>query len=140
MLIMARAQASVELAAGDLGAAEHELHVALDLGRDAGLREAVAQTAARLSLLAVQRDPVEAELLASLSRDNTPKERVAAQALWQAATARVTASRNAHGEAERSRGRRSVWCRPRCPTSGLISWLIWPGFCWRAETKPARRQ
>jgi len=101
MLIVARARASVELAAGDLGAAEHELHVALDLARDAGLREAVAQTAARLSLLAVQRDPAEAELLASLSRDNAPAESVAAQALWRAATARVTASRNAHGEAER---------------------------------------
>ncbi len=65
----------------------------------------VAQTAAGLSLLADQCDPVEAELLAFLSRDNTPKERVAAQALWQAATARVTAIRNAHEEAERSRER-----------------------------------
>ena len=53
MLIVARARASVELAAGDLGAAEQELHVALDLARAAGLREPVAQTAARLSLLAV---------------------------------------------------------------------------------------
>jgi ATP/maltotriose-dependent transcriptional regulator MalT len=101
MLIVARARASVELAAGDLGAAEHELHVALDYARDVGLREPVAQTAARLSLLAVQRDPAEAELLASLSRDNAPAESVAAQALWRAATARVTASRNAHQEAER---------------------------------------
>jgi tetratricopeptide (TPR) repeat protein len=102
MLILARARASVELAAGDLGAAEQELRVALDLARAAGLREPVAQTAARLSLLAVQRDPAEAELLASLSRDNAPAESVAAQALWRAAMARVTASRNAHGgEAER---------------------------------------
>jgi tetratricopeptide (TPR) repeat protein len=101
MLIVARARGSVELAAGDLGAAEHELYLALDLARDAGLRDSVAQTAARLSLLAVQRDPAEAGLLASVSRDNAPAESVAAQALWRAATARVTASRNAHGEAER---------------------------------------
>jgi tetratricopeptide (TPR) repeat protein len=101
MLIVARARASVELAAGNLGAAEHELHVALDLARAAGLREPVAQTAARLSLLAVHRDPAEAELLASLSRDNAPAESIAAQALWRAATARVRARRNAHEEAER---------------------------------------
>jgi len=101
MLIVARARASVELTAGDPGAAEHELHVALDLARAAGLREPVAQTAARLSLLAVHRDPAAAELLASLSRDNAPTESVAAQALWRAAMARVTASRNAHEEAER---------------------------------------
>jgi tetratricopeptide (TPR) repeat protein len=101
MLIVARARASVELAAGDFSAAEHELHVALDLARAAGLREPVAQTAARLSLLAVQRDPAEAALLASLSRDNAPAESVAAQALWRAATARVTASRNAYEQAQR---------------------------------------
>jgi ADP-ribose pyrophosphatase YjhB (NUDIX family) len=101
MLIVARAWASVELAAGALGAAEHELHVALDLARDAGLLEEVAQTAARLSLLAVLRDPAEAELLVALSRDNAPAESVAAQALWPAATARVTASRDEHAQAER---------------------------------------
>jgi hypothetical protein len=101
MLIVARAWAGVELAAGALGAAEHKLRVALELARDAGLREEIAQTAARLSLLAVLRDPAEAELLAALSRDNAPAESVAAQALWRAATARVVASRNEHAEAGR---------------------------------------
>jgi DNA-binding SARP family transcriptional activator len=101
MLIMASAGASVELAADDLGAAERELRVALDLARDVGLRENIAQTAARLSLLAVERDPEQAELLASLSRENAPAESVAAQALWRAAAARVMASRNATAGAER---------------------------------------
>jgi tetratricopeptide (TPR) repeat protein len=101
MLIVARARASVELAAGALGAAVNELQVALDLARDAGLREEVAQTAARLSRLAVLHDPAEAELLASLSRDDAPAESVAAQALWRAATARVTAIRNEHADAQR---------------------------------------
>jgi len=100
MLIVASAHASVELAAGDLGAAERELRAALDLARDIGLRENIAQTAARLSLLVVERDPDQAELLASLSREKAPAESVAAQALWRAATARVMASRNATSEAE----------------------------------------
>lgn len=101
MLIMASARASMELVAGDLGAAEHELRVALDLARDVGLREAVAQTAAQLSLLVVRRDPADAAQLASVSRESAPAESVAAQALWRAATARALATRAEHGEAER---------------------------------------
>jgi len=101
LLILARARASVELAAGDLGAAEHELRVALDLARDIGLNDTIAQTAAQLSLLTVQHDPGEAARLASLSRASAPAESVAAQALWRAATARALAGQAAHREAER---------------------------------------
>lgn len=101
MLIVASARASIELSAGDLRAAERELLVALELALDLGLRENIAQTAARLSLLAVRRDTERAELLASVSRENAPAESVATQALWRAAAARVMASRNAIAEAER---------------------------------------
>jgi len=101
MLILARARASVELAAADLGSTERELRVALDLARDVGLRDALAQTAAQLSLLVVRRDRAEAADLASLSRESAPAESVAAQALWRAATARMLAEADEHREAER---------------------------------------
>ncbi|MGH2499896.1 MAG: hypothetical protein ACRDF0_07390 [Candidatus Limnocylindria bacterium] len=99
MMLVALARASVELAAGDVDAAERELGAALELARAVRLRDTVAQTAARLSLAAVQRDAARAERLAALSRDNAPAESVAAQALWRAATARVTASHNRRKEA-----------------------------------------
>jgi tetratricopeptide (TPR) repeat protein len=94
MMLIALARASVELAAGDVDAAERELGIALELARAARLRDTVSQTAARLSLAVVQGDAARAERLAALSRDNAPAESVAAQALWRAATARSTASRN----------------------------------------------
>lgn len=99
MMVIALANASVELAAGDADATEQELAVALELARAARLRDTVAQTAARLSLAVVERDAARAEGLAALGRDNAPAESVAAQALWRAATARVEASRNRHREA-----------------------------------------
>jgi tetratricopeptide (TPR) repeat protein len=89
----------VELAAGDIDAAENELEIALELARGARLRDTIAQTAARLSLAVVQRDTARAELLASQSREAAPAESCAAQALWRAATARAAASRNRHREA-----------------------------------------
>ena len=101
LLILARARASIELAAGDHGAGEHELRVALDLARDVGLRDTVAQTAAELSLLVVRRDPAEAAQLASISRASAPAESVAAQALWRVATARAAAVRDRPDKPER---------------------------------------
>lgn len=99
MMILALAGASIELAAGDVGAAERELTIALDFAREGALRDTIAQTAARLALLALERDLAEAEQLASLSRDSAPAESVAAQALWRTATARATARHSPPGEA-----------------------------------------
>jgi DNA-binding SARP family transcriptional activator len=100
MMILALDRASVELSAGDLGAAERELEVALELARAGRLRDTIAQTAARLSLVVVQRDPARAEALAVLSRDIAPAESIAAQALARAATARATESRTRRGTAD----------------------------------------
>jgi tetratricopeptide (TPR) repeat protein len=97
MMILALDRASVELSAGDVDAAERELEVALELARAGHLRDTIAQTAARLSLVVLQRDPARAEALAALSRDNAPAESIAAQALARAATARVTASHTRRG-------------------------------------------
>jgi tetratricopeptide (TPR) repeat protein len=97
MMILALDRASVELAARDIDAAERELEVALELARAGRLRDTIAQTAARLSLVVLQRDPGRAEALATLSRDNAPAESIAAQALARVATARTTASRARHG-------------------------------------------
>jgi hypothetical protein len=93
-MLIALARVNVEFADGDVDAAERELGVALELARAARLRDTVAQTAARLSLSVVRRDAARAEGLAALSREDAPSESVAAQALWRAATARVTANRN----------------------------------------------
>jgi hypothetical protein len=100
MMVLALDHASVELSAGDVVAAERQLEVALELARAGRLRDTIAQTAARLSLVVVQRDPARAEALAALSRDNAPAEGIAAQALARAATARVTASRALRGAAD----------------------------------------
>jgi tetratricopeptide (TPR) repeat protein len=99
IMVLALARASVELAAGDIDAAENQLEVALEFARDAGLRDTIAQTAARLSLAVGQRDVARAKLLASLSREAAPAESCAAQALWRTATARATVSRNHDREA-----------------------------------------
>lgn len=99
MLILALAGASMEREAGELDAEEHELEVALELARDGRLRDTTAQTAARLSLAVVRRDPARAEQLASLSREEAPAQSVAAQALWRTATARSKTSSNPDGEA-----------------------------------------
>jgi DNA-binding SARP family transcriptional activator/tetratricopeptide (TPR) repeat protein len=100
MMVLALDHASVELSAGDVVAAERQLEVALELARAGRLRDIIAQTAARFSLVVVQRDPARAEALAALSRDNAPAEGIAAQALARAATARVTASRALRGAAD----------------------------------------
>jgi tetratricopeptide (TPR) repeat protein len=99
LMILALDRASVQRSAGDVGAAERELEGALELARAGHLRDTIAQTAARLSLVVVHSDPARAEALAALSRDNAPAESIAAQALAQAATARVTASRTGRGAA-----------------------------------------
>jgi len=97
MMILALDRASVELSAGDVVAADRQLEDALELARAGRLRDTIAQTAARLSLVVVQRDPARAEALATLSRDNAPEESIAAQALARVATARATASRTRRG-------------------------------------------
>ena len=73
MMILALDRASVELAAGDVVAAERELEVALELARAGHLRDTIAGTAARLSLVVVRRDPARAAALAALSRDNAAR-------------------------------------------------------------------
>ena len=93
MMVLALDRASVELSAGDVVAAERQLEDALELARAGRLRDTISQTAARLSLVVLQRDPARAEALATLSRDNAPAESIAAQALARVATARATASR-----------------------------------------------
>jgi DNA-binding SARP family transcriptional activator len=93
MMILTLDRASVELSAGEVVAAERELEAALELARAGRLRDTIALTAARLSLVVVRRDPARAAELAALSRDNAPAESIAAQALARAATARATASR-----------------------------------------------
>jgi hypothetical protein len=87
----------VELSAGDVVAAERQLEDALELARAGRLRDTISQTAARLSLVVLQRDPARAEALATLSRDNAPAESIAAQALARVATARATTSHTRRG-------------------------------------------
>jgi ATP/maltotriose-dependent transcriptional regulator MalT len=99
MIILALDRANVGLAAGEVVAAERELEVALELARAGHLRD-IAQTAARLSLVVLRRDPARAEELAALSRDNAPAESIAARALARAATARATVRRTRRGAAD----------------------------------------
>jgi DNA-binding SARP family transcriptional activator len=98
----ARSSAAVETLAGDMEGSERELRAALQLALGFGEREPVAEIAAGLSqVLSLQDRSTEAAGFATMSVEYAPAEGAAAQALWRAAKARVTVSRDDQVEAER---------------------------------------
>ena len=139
LMVLALDRASVELSAGDVVAAERQLEDALGACRAGRLRDAISRTAARLSLVVLQRDPARAEALATLSRDNAPAESIAYSG--------ARASGNGAGRRRAARVLKrpiSGWkpfasCRLRCRTSAQPSWWSWPRFSGQAETRPGRR-
>jgi DNA-binding SARP family transcriptional activator len=98
----ARSSAAVEILTGDESGAERELRFALEMALAFDERDVVSKIASRLSrCLSTQGATQEEERFATMSSDYAPAESVAAQALWRAAKARVMASRDDDGEAER---------------------------------------
>ena len=98
----ARSNAAVGALAGDLDSSERELRVALEMALDFRERDPAARIAAGLSRVMLVRGRWrEADGFATRSKEYAPVEGAAAQALWRAAKARVTASRGDHLEAER---------------------------------------
>lgn len=90
MMFVSQRAAEVELAAGDLEAAEPHLRTALALADDLGEADQRAQLAAKLSRVLSQRGRVpEAAELAHRSRRTSPSGSVTAQVLWRAAMAGV---------------------------------------------------
>jgi DNA-binding SARP family transcriptional activator/class 3 adenylate cyclase len=99
---VAQSNATVELLAGELAAAERELRSVLEYVRETGERDPLSQAAARLSsVLRAQGRSDEAASLAVLSEQAAPSEGVAAQALSRAAMARTASEAGDHREAER---------------------------------------
>lgn len=97
-----RAVARVDMLAGDITAAEVHLRTGLETALAMGLREQIAEFAARLSLvLSVGGPSTDAEPLASMSRQQAPAESVAAQALSRASMAKVLLVRQESESADR---------------------------------------
>jgi DNA-binding SARP family transcriptional activator/tetratricopeptide (TPR) repeat protein len=98
----ARSSAAVETLAGDIDSSERELRAALEMALDFRERDPAAKIAAGLSRVLLARGrSKEADEFATRSKEYTPVEGAAAQALWRAAKARVMASRGDHLDAER---------------------------------------
>jgi tetratricopeptide (TPR) repeat protein len=99
---VAHSNATVELLAGQIAAAEQELRAALELARETWERDPLSQTAARLAaVLRTQGQSDEAARFALLSEQAAPSESVAARALSLAAKARSTSAVGDHQAAER---------------------------------------
>ena len=99
---VAQSNATVELLAGAIAAAERELRAALEFARETWERDPLSQTAARLaSVLRTQGRSDEAASFALLSEQAAPSESVAARALSLAAKARSTSDGGDHQAAER---------------------------------------
>jgi len=101
-MFLAQSTAIVELLAGDRGAAERELRVALDFANESEERDHISQCAARLaSVVRANGRSEEAARYASLSTEAAPLDGAAAQALSKAAMARTASAAGDHGEADR---------------------------------------
>jgi len=88
LMFVAQRQATVELLAGDLAAAERELCTGLEFARESGERDHISQTAGRLAfVLRAQGRSDEAASFGLLSAQTAPVDGVAAQALSRAAMA-----------------------------------------------------
>jgi tetratricopeptide (TPR) repeat protein len=99
---VAQSNATVELLAGAIAAAERELRAALEFARETWERDPLSQTAARLaSVLRTQGRSDEAASFALLSEQAAPSESVAARALSLAAKARSISDGGDHQAAER---------------------------------------
>jgi tetratricopeptide (TPR) repeat protein len=86
---LADSHATVELLAGDIDVAEHELRYVMESARESREREPTSQAAARLTwVLRLQGQSDEAVTLADLSAQTAPSESITAQALSHAAMAR----------------------------------------------------
>jgi DNA-binding SARP family transcriptional activator/tetratricopeptide (TPR) repeat protein len=110
---VAQADATVEVLAGDVAAAESALRVALELTRESNERDPVSQIAARLAtVVRAQGRLEEAASFALLSEEAAPSEGVEARALSLAATARSASDRGKHQEAE-ARAREAVSLVPK---------------------------
>jgi class 3 adenylate cyclase/tetratricopeptide (TPR) repeat protein len=98
---VAQSDATVEVLAGDLAAAENALRVALELTRESKERDPVSQIAARLAFVVRAQGRLdEAASFALLSEQAAPSEGVEARALSLAATASSASDRGDHQEAE----------------------------------------
>jgi DNA-binding SARP family transcriptional activator len=110
---VAQSDATVEVLAGDLAAAENALRVALELTRESKERDPVSQIAARLAFVVRAQGRLdEAATFALLSEQAAPSEGVEARALSLAATARSASDRGDHQEAE-GRAREAVSLVPK---------------------------
>jgi tetratricopeptide (TPR) repeat protein len=110
---VAQSDATVEVLAGDVAAAENALRVALDLTRESNERDPVSQITARLAtVVRAQGRLDEAASFALLSEQAAPSEGVEARALSLAATARSASDRGDHQEAE-GRARQAVSLVPK---------------------------
>jgi tetratricopeptide (TPR) repeat protein len=102
LMFAAQSAAAVAALAGESDDAERELRAALEMALDFRERDQASKIAAGLSrVLSMHGRPQEAERFATTSADYTPRESVAAQALWRAARARVMVALENHDEAER---------------------------------------
>ncbi|MGH8925400.1 MAG: BTAD domain-containing putative transcriptional regulator [Acidimicrobiia bacterium] len=100
LVLVRKRHAEVETQAGDLGAAEHQLRQALQLGLSMDLREEASEVAALLSRVLSQREAFnEAAEMADLSRSQAPSESVTSQALWRSTRALGLAARGHAKEA-----------------------------------------
>ena len=96
--------AAVELLAGNLEAAEHELRRGYRSLEEMGEKAFLSTNAAVLAnVLCAQGRYDDAERYAESSREAASKDDAAAQMQWRAAKAKVLASRGQHGTAPRSR-------------------------------------
>jgi DNA-binding SARP family transcriptional activator len=92
LMFAAQSSAAVELLAGELGTAEQELRIALQMAMDMKEREVASDCAARLARLLSGLDRLDqADAFATMSADRSPSEHVVTQALWRAARAVVVA-------------------------------------------------
>jgi tetratricopeptide (TPR) repeat protein len=102
LMFVAQSEATIDLLAGDLVAAEKALRTRLELARSSKEPENVAQAAARLALvLGRLGHPREAAELAQESADIAPVDGVTEQALARAARAAVASADGDHPSAER---------------------------------------
>lgn len=121
LTFIAQRGARVEILAGDLVAAERHLRWALKLASEVGESDQVAQLAGTLTKVCLWRGNLEeATGLAELSREKSPAESVAPQAMWRAAWGLVL-------------GRQEEWADARRLVREAIAWIPGPMLDLRAE-------
>jgi hypothetical protein len=138
---VAQSNATVELLAGEIAAAEGELRTALEFARETWELDPLSQTAARLaSVLRMQGRSDEAANFALLSEQAAPSESVAARALSLAAKARSTSDEVTIKQRSDSHVRRPVWYPRSYSTSEPTSSSSSPRSCTPAVRSTARQR